>query len=131
MEEADSSLILKSLLSGGLAGMAGKSFVAPLDRVKILLQTHNEGFKQKGVLSSLGSIVAEEGVSGLFRGNGVQMLRVFPYGAIQFSSYEVFKRILDYKSEGSVVRWFGLPRGRWAACAAWSPPTPSTPSGLG
>ena len=54
MEEADSSLILKSLLSGGLAGMAGKSFVAPLDRVKILLQTHNEGFKQKGVLSSLG-----------------------------------------------------------------------------
>jgi len=101
MEEADSSLILKSLLSGGLAGMAGKSFVAPLDRVKILLQTHNEGFKQKGVLSSLGSIVAEEGVSGLFRGNGVQMLRVFPYGAIQFSSYEVFKRILDYKSEGS------------------------------
>ena len=33
-------------------------------------------------------------MTGLFRGNGVQMLRIFPYGAIQFSSYEAFKWLL-------------------------------------
>ena len=50
-----SSLLIKSLLSGGLAGMAGKSFVAPLDRVKILMQTQNIHYKGSGVWTCLGT----------------------------------------------------------------------------
>jgi hypothetical protein len=36
--------VWKSFVAGGLAGCAAKSFVAPLDRVKILFQTHSPSF---------------------------------------------------------------------------------------
>ena len=42
----------------------------------------------------------DDGVGGLFRGNGVQMLRIFPYGAIQFASYESFKKLFDREQAG-------------------------------
>jgi hypothetical protein len=36
-----SSMLLKSLVAGGLASMCGKTAVAPLDRIKILFQVHS------------------------------------------------------------------------------------------
>ena len=44
-----------------------------------------------GVFSGLRSIVQRESALGLFRGNGAQMVRVFPYAAIQFLSFEIYK----------------------------------------
>jgi hypothetical protein len=38
-------------------------------------------------------MVSTEGLLSLYKGNGAQMVRIFPYGAIQFSAYELFKRI--------------------------------------
>jgi hypothetical protein len=38
-------------------------------------------------------MVSTEGFLSLYKGNGAQMVRIFPYGAIQFSAYELFKRI--------------------------------------
>ena len=38
-------------------------------------------------------MVREEGVLALYKGNGAQMVRIFPYGAIQFSAYELFKKM--------------------------------------
>lgn len=66
--------ICKSFLAGGLAGMASKSTVAPLDRIKILLQAHNNHYKHFGVLSGLKAIVEKENFLGLYKGNGAQMV---------------------------------------------------------
>ncbi|PVD37962.1 hypothetical protein C0Q70_00564 [Pomacea canaliculata] len=46
------------------------------------------------VLSSLRQVLFKEGFVGLFKGNGVQMLRIFPYAAIQFSTFEQYKKFL-------------------------------------
>lgn len=46
-----------------------------------------------GVFSGLRSIVKTEGRAGLFKGNGAQMIRVFPYAAIQFASFEFYKKV--------------------------------------
>ena len=52
MEEKDSSLtaesITKSFLAGGVAAMCAKTVVAPLDRMKILLQAQNVHYKDFG-----------------------------------------------------------------------------------
>lgn len=47
----------------------------------------------KGVFSTVKHVVLKEGFTGLYQGNGVQMLRIFPYAAIQFLSYEQLKKV--------------------------------------
>jgi len=86
--------VLKSLLAGGVAGMAAKSTVAPLDRVKILLQAQASHYKGLGVAQCLHRIVHTENALALFKGNGAQMVRIFPYGALQFTTFEVMKQLL-------------------------------------
>ena len=101
----------------GVAGMVAKTAVAPLDRIKILVQGQNKHYKHlgkivflalfdkikftdllsnifPGVFPSLGKIIRTEGPVGLFRGNGAQMVRMFPYSALQFSSFEVYKKTI-------------------------------------
>ncbi|CAH1098531.1 unnamed protein product [Psylliodes chrysocephalus] len=88
-------IICKNLLSGGVAGMLSKTTVAPLDRVKILLQAHNKHHESHGVVKGLSHIIKNEGPFALYKGNGAQMVRIFPYAAIQFTSFEIYKRYLD------------------------------------
>ena len=58
-----------------------------------LLDNSTDVFHLSGVFSGLKSIVKTEGVVGLFKGNGAQMIRVFPYAAIQFASFEFYKKV--------------------------------------
>lgn len=46
-----------------------------------------------GVYSGLRGIVEKEQIIGLYRGNGAQMVRIFPYAAVQFLSFEVYKKV--------------------------------------
>lgn len=88
--------ILKQFVAGGLAGATARTFVAPIDRVKILMQTafiSGTADKHTNVVRTFGNIVREEGISGLWRGNGVNCIRVMPYAATQFASYDAYKRM--------------------------------------
>lgn len=84
----------KSFLAGGVAGMCAKTSTAPLDRLKILLQAQNVHYVNYSVLSGFKAIYRKEGLRGYFKGNGAMMVRIFPYAAIQFMSYEQYKRLL-------------------------------------
>ncbi|XP_075228355.1 solute carrier family 25 member 16-like isoform X3 [Lycorma delicatula] len=94
--EYDLEFVLKSLFAGGFAGMCSKTFVAPLDRIKILLQAHNKHYKRYGVYTGLRGIIMKESFIALYKGNGAQMVRIFPYAAVQFTSFEF------YKGEGGI-----------------------------
>lgn len=83
----------KTFVSGGIAGSVAKTLVAPIDRVKILLQVHNKHYENYGIFESFYRIVQKEGFLALYKGNGAQMLRIFPYAALQFTSYETYKHI--------------------------------------
>ena len=91
---------LLQLASGGAAGATARTFVAPVDRVKILMQTQHvvsststatTAPKYQSLPQSLRRIVAEEGVRKLWRGNGVNCIRVVPYSATQFVTYDKLK----------------------------------------
>ncbi|XP_013794130.1 graves disease carrier protein-like [Limulus polyphemus] len=86
--------LVKSFVAGGVAGLCSKTAVAPLDRIKILLQAHNNHYKHLGVFTGLRRIVKIESLLGLYKGNGAQMIRIFPYAAIQFLSFEIYKKSL-------------------------------------
>lgn len=82
----------RSLLAGGIAGICAKTAVAPLDRMKILVQAQNATYKDLGVISGLRAMVEKESIRGLYKGNGAQAIRIFPYSAIQFFSFDIYKK---------------------------------------
>jgi solute carrier family 25 protein 16 len=112
-ENKNVDFVLKNLLAGGesslnfsanfflknpdvgIAGMVSKTTVAPLDRIKILLQAHSKHHEFHGVFSGLRHIVKTESPWAMYKGNGAQMVRIFPYAATQFTAFEVYKRYLD------------------------------------
>ncbi|CAH0563406.1 unnamed protein product [Brassicogethes aeneus] len=94
-ENKNFQFVCKNLLCGGIAGMVSKTTVAPLDRVKILLQAHNRHHESHGVYSGIKHIIKTESPWALYKGNGAQMVRIFPYAATQFTSFEMYKRYLD------------------------------------
>lgn len=73
--------------------MCSKTAVAPLDRIKILLQAHSTHYKHLGVFTGLRHIVRKESLWALYKGNSAQMVRIFPYAATQFTAFEVYKRV--------------------------------------
>jgi len=72
-----------------------KTFVAPIDRIKLLYQvTDNTIFRLSNIPSVVRSIIHNEGVSALWKGNSVTLLRVFPYAGLQFMSFDKCKSYL-------------------------------------
>ncbi|KAL1198111.1 Mitochondrial adenine nucleotide transporter ADNT1 [Cardamine amara subsp. amara] len=81
--------ICKSLLAGGVAGGVSRTAVAPLERMKILLQVQNpHTIKYNGTVQGLKYIWRTEGLRGLFKGNGTNCARIIPNSAVKFFSYE-------------------------------------------
>ncbi|KAI3902894.1 hypothetical protein MKX01_040121 [Papaver californicum] len=95
--EAEISLIdslpvyVKELIAGGAAGAFAKTTIAPLERIKILLQTRTEGFHSIGVYQSMKKLVKHEGVFGFYKGNGASVIRIVPYAALHFMTYEQYR----------------------------------------
>ncbi|KFK30686.1 hypothetical protein AALP_AA6G014800 [Arabis alpina] len=81
--------ICKSLFAGGVAGGVSRTAVAPLERMKILLQVQNpHSIKYNGTVQGLKYIWRTEGLRGLFKGNGTNCARIIPNSAVKFFSYE-------------------------------------------
>ncbi|CAN6444317.1 unnamed protein product [Victoria cruziana] len=81
--------ICKSLVAGGVAGGVSRTAVAPLERLKILLQVQNpHNIKYNGTIQGLKYIWKTEGFRGLFKGNGTNCARIVPNSAVKFFSYE-------------------------------------------
>ncbi|KAL8339879.1 hypothetical protein RB601_006146 [Gaeumannomyces tritici] len=103
--------VWRSGVAGGLAGCAGKSVVAPLDRVKILFQSNNPHFAKysgswAGVAQSIRLIYGQDGPAGLFRGHSATLIRIFPYAAIKFLAYEQIRSVVipDHNHETPLRR---------------------------
>lgn len=82
---------VRELIAGGAAGAVAKTAVAPLERIKILFQTRTEGFRSIGVCQSLKKVLNHEGVQGLYKGNGASILRIVPYAALHYMTYEQYR----------------------------------------
>jgi len=81
-------------IAGGCAGAASRTVVSPLERLKIIQQVQQQGTETqyRGVWRSLVRMWKEEGFRGFMRGNGINCLRIVPYSAVQFTTYEQLKK---------------------------------------
>lgn len=46
-----------------------------------------------GVLATIKAVKRKEGFLGFYKGNGAMMVRIFPYGAIQFMAFDKYKKV--------------------------------------
>ena len=85
------------------AGMVAASCTAPLDVVKTRAMTmtsrHSHSQPAMTTIDVVRSIVRNEGMAGLWRGNQARMMKVAPQYAIMISFYEVGKKILAVADE--------------------------------
>jgi len=91
--------------AGGMAGIIAKTLTAPIERVKLLLQTEGENAKLKkkygGIVECFTRCVRDEGVLSLWRGNGVNVIRYFPTQALNFSAKDFFGRLIRVEERRS------------------------------
>ncbi|CAH9114176.1 unnamed protein product [Cuscuta europaea] len=85
-----------TLVCGGLSGSMAALFTTPFDVVKTRMQTQVPGSNQYGgVLDSLKKIIKHEGLAGLYRGLTPRLAMYVTQGALFFTSYESFKKLLS------------------------------------
>ena len=87
--------VLAAFLAGGVAGAVSRTVVSPLERLKILFQIQSAGRTEYKlpVGQGLTKMWRDEGWRGFMRGNGANCIRIMPYSAVQFSSYNVYKKV--------------------------------------
>ncbi|KAK4099990.1 mitochondrial carrier [Parathielavia hyrcaniae] len=91
---AISEPVIAAFCAGGVAGAVSRTVVSPLERLKILFQVQSAGREayKLSVGKALGKMWREEGWRGFMRGNGTNCIRIVPYSAVQFGSYNFYKR---------------------------------------
>ena len=98
-----------SFFQGSIAALVGKTCTAPLDRLKILIQTQQPDFKEvgafknnkNGIISAINRIISREGFFALYRGNHIAQIRHGLHGGIGFMLHDTLQ---DYfKNEKHTV----------------------------
>lgn len=82
------------LSSGAIAAMTSRTATAPLERIRTIYQVQST---KPSIGSISRQIYAESGVSGFWRGNGANLLKVAPEKAIKFWTYETIKATFGKK----------------------------------
>ncbi|XP_078416756.1 mitochondrial adenyl nucleotide antiporter SLC25A24-A-like [Cetorhinus maximus] len=92
-EEKKSGMWWRQLLSGAVAGAVSRTGTAPLDRLKVLMQVHSSKTNQMSMYHGFKQMLKEGGVVSLWRGNGMNVVKIAPETAIKFMAYEQYKRL--------------------------------------
>ncbi|KAL5333474.1 mitochondrial carrier domain-containing protein [Aspergillus crustosus] len=89
--------VTAAFFAGGIAGAVSRTIVSPLERLKILLQIQTVGRDEYklSIWQALKKIGKEEGWRGFMRGNGTNCIRIIPYSAVQFGSYNFYKKFAE------------------------------------
>jgi len=85
---------------GGVSAAVSKTFVAPIERVKLLLQVQDANknipveMRYNGIGDCFTRVVAEQGFGSLWRGNAANVIRYFPTQALNFACKDFYKKTL-------------------------------------
>lgn len=81
----------KHLWAGAVAAMVSRTFVAPLERLKLEYIVRGE---KKKLFELIRSIATTQGWRGFWKGNLVNILRTAPFKAINFCAYDTYRKQL-------------------------------------
>ncbi|XP_022225328.2 calcium-binding mitochondrial carrier protein SCaMC-1-B isoform X2 [Drosophila obscura] len=105
-KEMQTGLWWRHLVAGGIAGGVSRTCTAPLDRIKVYLQVQTT---RMGISECAQIMLNEGGSRSMWRGNGINVLKIAPETALKFAAYEQMKRLIrgeDASRQMSIVERF-------------------------
>lgn len=120
---------------GGLAGVITKTTVAPIDRVKLVLQLQAvpcngavasssscgvitvQAQQYGGIVDCFRKLCAEEGVKSLWRGNSATVVRTFPSNAMNLAFRDLYRTVfVNHVDRKKYPTRFALGESLFAFC---------------
>jgi solute carrier family 25 (adenine nucleotide translocator) protein 4/5/6/31 len=106
----DANAFLKDFLAGGISGAIAKTATAPIERVKLIIQTQDsnpmiisgEVPRYTGIGNCFTRVASEQGIGAFWRGNFTNVIRYFPTQAFNFAFKDIIKNLFpkaDRKTE--------------------------------
>lgn len=127
-KRSDAEKFAIDLIIGGVSASVSKTAVAPIERVKILLQvqySHKDIPPDKrfnGIIDAFIRVPREQGFMSFWRGNLTNVIRYFPTQAFNFAFNDLYKSILlkNIKRENNVLSYSvrTLVSGGLAGCSS-------------
>jgi len=100
-------------LAGGISAAVSKTVVAPIERVKMLLQVQDAQKtiavenRYKGIGDCFSRVYKEQGFGSFWRGNMANVIRYFPTQALNFACKDYYKKIFNpYNSKTEPFKFF-------------------------
>lgn len=96
---ADPMSFMKDFVAGGISAAISKTAVAPIERVKLLLQVQHVSKqisvdqRYKGIVDAFVRIPKEQGFLAFWRGNLANVIRYFPTQALNFAFKDKYKQV--------------------------------------
>nr|AEE63238.1 unknown [Dendroctonus ponderosae] len=112
MTSQETQKFLIDFIVGGVSATVSKTAVAPIERVKLLLQTQDSNAQilsgqvklYTGITNCFARVAREQGFLSLWRGNMANCIRYFPTQAFNFAFKDTFKHIFP-KYDASTDFW--------------------------
>jgi len=103
----------QDFLVGGISAAISKTCVAPIERVKLLLQNQDASAqikadqRYKGITDCFIRVAREQGVTSMWRGNLANVIRYFPTQALNFAFKDTLKAYLNpFHKDTQKVKFF-------------------------
>jgi len=115
-KENSAMAFAKDLAAGGISGSIAKTATAPIERVKLLIQTQDANPKimsgevprYTGIVNCFTRVTAEQGFGSFWRGNMANIIRYFPTQAFNFAFKDTIKDLFpSYSPKKEFWQFFG------------------------
>lgn len=93
-----------SLIAGSVSGLVSRFVIAPIDIIKIRLQLQADPMRTHGIIKTLTSIVKNEGITALWKGNVPAEVMYVIYGATQFTLYSSLNKSLSHLENSNNIK---------------------------
>jgi len=115
--------------AGGISGAVSKTITAPIERVKLIIQTQDANPKivsgevprYTGIANCFSRVASEQGMSAFWRGNFTNCIRYFPTQALNLASKDTIKGAFPkYNAKTDFWKFFAVNLASGGAAGAFS-----------
>jgi len=107
---------LLNFVAGGVSGAVAKTCTAPIERVKLLIQTQDanpkiisgEVARYTGIVDCFTRVSSEQGIKAFWRGNATNIIRYFPTQAFNFAFKDSIKAMFPKADKNTEFAKFFL-----------------------